>query len=250
MFYLLEVFFRTQYTIVSFLITTLLCYINKELLFFLLTFNTFSSNYKSKIICGVDYFIYTHPLELLIAYLFVIMYFSLIFSFYALLWSMLDFFGSSMHKSDFFLFHQGVISFTFFVLLLNLVFVVFLFPSFWFHFQYFNESFSHDINLTFFLELKIKDYFHFLKDIVLTMNFGFGLIFALQVLINHQSFPNLLTWKKGFILTNFILSTFFLSSDILTQTFEITLLIFFFEATIFTRVLTLKFKKYFICYDL
>lgn len=246
MFYLLEVFFRTQYTIVSFFFTTFLCYIHKELLFFLLTFNTLSPNDNSDLpTCGVDYFIYTHPLELLLAYLVVILYFSLFFSFYALLWSALDFFRSSMNKSDFFFFCQGVISFTFFILLLNVVFVLFLFPSFWFYFQSFNESFSQDINLIFFLELKIKDYFFFLKDIVLTINFGFGLIFALQVLINHQNFLSLLTWKKGLLLTNFILSTFLLSSDILTQIFEITLLVIFIEITIFARVSSLKFNKYF-----
>lgn len=247
MFYLLEVFFRIKYLIISFFVTTLLCYINKDLLFFLLTFNTLSSNYKTHSpAIGVDYFIYTHPLELLLSYLFVILYFSLIFSLHALLWSTLDFFRSSMNKSNFSTFCRGLNSFIFFILLSNVAFVIFLFPSFWFYFQSFNESLSQDVSLSFFLELKIKDYFLFLKSVVLTMNLGFILIFALQLLIDSQNLLSLLTWKKGLILTNFILSTFLLSSDLLTQVFEIILLTIFLEVTIFARILTLKFRKFFV----
>jgi hypothetical protein len=47
------------------------------------------------------------------------------------------------------------------------------------------------------------------------------------------------------MLANFILSTFLLSSDLLTQVIEIALLTAFFEFTIFARVLTLKFKNHF-----
>lgn len=250
MFYLSEILFRTRYIIVSFLFTTFLCYVNKELLFFLLIFNTLSSNFERYLSTGgIDYFIYTHPLELLLTYFFVILYFSFIFSIYALLWSMLDFSRSSMNKSDFFAFYLNVLSFVFFISLLNVALVLFLFPSFWFYFQSLNDSFSRDINLNFFLELKVRDYFFFLKDVVFMMNFGFVLIVALQLLIDYQNLLSLLIWKKGLMLVNFVLSTFLLSSDILTQVFEMILLIFFFEVTIFARVLRLKFKKFFILYD-
>lgn len=247
MFYLLEILFRSQYILVSLLITTFLCYLNKELLLFLLTFNTLSSNYDIDLPnCGIDYFIYTHPLELLFTYSLVILYFSLIFSLNALLWSISDFFRSSMNNSDFFTFRRGSASFVFSISFLNVIFVLFIFPSFWSCFQSFNDSLSRDITLNFFLELKIKDYFFFLKDIVFIMNLSFFLIIMLQLLTKYLNLLSLLTWKKGLMLTNFVLSTFLLSSDILTQILEIALLMAFFEFTIFSRVLTLKFKNHFI----
>jgi Sec-independent protein secretion pathway component TatC len=247
MFYLLEILFRSQYILFSLSTTVLLCYLNKELLLFLLTFNILSSNYDIDLPnCGIDYFIYTHPLELLITYFIVILYFSLIFSLNALLWSISDFFRSSMNNSDFFTFRRGSVSFVFSVSFLNVIFVLFIFPSFWSCFQSFNDSLSRDITLNFFLELKIKDYFFFLKDIVLIINLSFFLIVTLQLLTKYLNLSSLLTWKKGLMLTNFILSTFLLSSDVLTQVIEIALLTAFFEFTIFTRVLILKFKDHFI----
>ena len=247
MFYLLEIFFRSQYTLFSLLTTTFLCYLHKELLLFLLTFNTLSSNYGIDLPnCGVDYFIYTHPLELVFTYFIVILYFSLIFSLNALLWSISDFFRSSMNDSDFFTFCRGSASLVFSILFLNVVFVLLIFPSFWSIFQSFNDSLSRDITLNFFLELKIKDYFLFLKDIVFIINLSFFLIITLQLLTKCLNLLSLLTWKKGLMFANFILSTFLLSSDMLTQVIEIALLTAFFEFTIFTRVLILKFKSHFI----
>lgn len=250
MFYLSEVFFRTQYTTISFFITTSFCYVNKELLFFLLTFSAFSSNCKSdSSTCGIDYFIYTHPLELLWIYFFVILYFSLVFSIYALFWVTLDFFRSSMINADFLSFRQGAVGIVFLTLLFNLVFVSFLFPLFWLSFQSLNDSLSRDTTLSFFLELKIRDYFLFFKDIVITMNLGFILIIALQLLIDYQSLLTLLTRKKGLMFINLILSILLLSFDVLTQAFEIILLLIVFEGTIFIRLLNLNFSKYFIlCY--
>ena len=162
---------------------------------------------------------------------------------------MLDFFKSSMTNADFFSFRQGAVGTVFLTLLFNLIFVSFLFPSLWLSFQSLNDSFSRDTTLSFFLELKIRDYFFFFKDIVITMNFGFILIITLQLLIDYQSLSTLLIRKKGLTFINLILSTFLLSFDFLTQAFEIFLLFIVFEGTIFIRLLNLNFSKYFIlCY--
>ena len=154
-----------------------------------------------------------------------------------------------MINADFFSFRQGAVRIVFSTLLFNLIFVLFLFPSFWLSFQYLNDSFSRDTTLSFFLELKIRDYFFFLKDIIVTMNLGFVLIITLQLLIDYQSLPTLLTRKKSLVFVNLILSTFLLSFDVLTQAFEIILLVIVLEGTIFIRLLNLNFSRYFIlCY--
>ena len=154
-----------------------------------------------------------------------------------------------MINADFFSFRQGAVVTAFFTLLFNLIFVSSLFPSFWLSFQSLNDSFSRDTALSFFLELKIRDYFFFLKDIVITVNLGFILIITLQLLMEYQSLSTLLTRKRGLMFINIILSTFLLSFDLLTQAFEIILLFIVFEGTIFIRLLSLNFSKYFIlCY--
>ena len=60
--------FRMQYFCISLSVTLILCYVYRNFLLYLLTFNILSDSSDSRIV-GVDYFIYTHPSELLTVYL-------------------------------------------------------------------------------------------------------------------------------------------------------------------------------------
>jgi Sec-independent protein secretion pathway component TatC len=243
MFYLKELLFRIQYVFISFSITLFVCYGNKDLLFFLLTFNFLASNSND---CasqpGIEYLIYTHPSELLSTYIGIVFYFAVIISSYHFFWNVIDFTKSSLRHSAFVSMNNGIIKTAVIFFLLNIFFLLFLFPGCWNFFESFNQT-SDGTTLRFFFELKVKDYVSFFKSLLYTTNVGLALIFLLCFFLNKQRFRKLLSWKKLYLFSNFVFATIFASGDVSSQILNIATLNFFVELTILFRIINLKSKK-------
>ena len=238
--------FRLQYILISFILTVSLCYCNKDLLLFFLTFNALASNSKTRFYgFGIDYFIYTHPSELIATYLVIILYFASIISFYLLLWHLLDFSKSSLFISEFEKLSRMIKRMTFGLCFINVLLLIQIFPNCWGFFESFNSSSSTDTTLKFFLELKIKDYVSFLKSFLYTSNIGLILTFILHLFLKYQSFDDLLKWKKLTLFLSVFLITICGPSDALSQIFGIVLLCCFLELTVFFRILEFKSRKNF-----
>lgn len=253
MFYLKEILLRIQYIFVSFLITSLICYVNKDLLFFLLTVNFLASNSND---CfsqsGIEYLIYTHPSELLSTYIAIVLYFTAMISFYHLLWNAIDFTKSSLKSSEFISLNYRIFRTTIVFFLLNVFFSLFLFPSCWNFFESFNQTFDENTALKFFFELKVKDYISFFKDLLYTTNVGLVLIFLLWFFLNNQRFRKLLNWKRLYLFFNFVFATACAPADVLSQILNIVILNLFIELTILSRIVNLKAKKlikYYLIHD-
>lgn len=244
MFYLKEILFRIQYAFISFIITLFICYYNKDLLFFILTFNFLASNNNDYMPqSGIEYLIYTHPSELLSTYIVIVFYFTLIISFYHFVWNSLDFTKSSFKSSEFILINNGMIRITIIFFLLNVFFLLFLFPSCWNFFESFNQTSNANTKLKFFLELKVKDYISFFKNFLYSINVGLILMFLLWSFLNHQKFRKLLNWKKIYLFFNFVFATICAPADVLSQIINVVILTFFVELTILLRILNLKSRK-------
>ena len=243
MFYLKEITFRFQYLSLSFLLCLSLCYYNRESLLFVLTFNVLASNIKLHQ-SGIDYFIYTHPSELLIMYLIVIVYFTSIIMLPQLLWICLDFLRSGLTKSEF-IYVQNKINIGSTLLYISNAFCfLLLFPNFWSLFESFNKMSNSTGILNFFLELKIRDYVSFLKDFLYNTNICLAIIICLHFIINSYNLKNLLCWRRLFIFINFVFATLLSPPDIFSQVLNISVLTFFFELTLFNRVVESKSCKY------
>ena len=244
MFYFKEILFRTQYILLSFLINLFVCYINKDLLFFLLTFNFLASNSHDRASqTGVEYLIYTHPSELLSTYIVIVFYFTVMISFYHLFWNAIDFTKSSLKSSEFILLDEGIVKTTTAFFLLNVFFLLSLFPSCWTFFESFNQRSDGDAVLKFFLELKVKDYISFFQNLLYTTNLGLIMTFLLWRFLNNQKFKKLLNWKKLYLFFNFVFSTICAPGDVSSQILNIVILNLFVELTILLRVTNLKSKK-------
>lgn len=244
MFYLKEIFFRIRYIFVSFFLTIAICYHNRDLLFFLLTFNfLFPNSNKNVSQSGVEYLIYTHPSELFSTYIVIILYFTLMIMAYHFAWNILDFMRSSLKRSEFRLFDNGVFRIVLVLCSLNILLLLFLFPSYWNFFASFNETPIIDTTLKFFLELKVKDYIAFLKSLLYTTNVGLVLSFLFFSFLHSQDFRKLLYWKKFYLLFNFIFSAIYIPSDVLCQIINILLLNILVELIILIRIIKLKSKK-------
>jgi sec-independent protein translocase protein TatC len=243
MFYIKEIIFRFQYLGFSFCIITILCWFNKDLLLFILTFNVLTSNIKSNL-AGIDYFIYTHPSELLMTYISVILYFTFIFTLPQLFWHCLDFSKSSLKFSEYLNACQIIKGSSTIIYLLNIFCFLFLFPTCWTLFESFNQIKNLSTSLTFFLELKIQDYMSFLKDFLHNTNICLILLLGLHFILNFYGLKNLLYWRRSFLLINLVFATLLSPPDVFSQTLNTVILVFFFELTTFKRTLEFKSCKY------
>ena len=243
MFYLKEIGFRLQYLAFSSFLCLCLCYWNKDLLLFVLTFNILASNLKLHE-SGIDYFIYTHPSELLTIYFIVIVYFTLILMLPQLLWICLDFFKPSLTTSELVYIKKKINLSSTILYLSNTICFILLFPNFWRLFESFNEVSNSAGTLNFFLELKIRDYICFLKDFLYNTNICVLLIVCLHFVINSYSLKNLIRWRRSFVFINFVFATLLSPPDIFNQILNVSVLTFFFELTLFQRTLESKSCKY------
>lgn len=244
MFYLKEISFRAQFFLLSSFILTGLCYNNKSLLLFLLTFNSLSSNSKKfSFDVGADYFIYTHPSELFTTYFLIVFHFTFILTFHLVLWHLIDFSKSSLKRFEFDALNIMIKVTTGVLYLLNFSFLILIFPNCWSFFESFNEN-SDKSTLKFFLELKINDYIRFLETLLYTINICFILIVVLHSLLNFQHLKILLQWKKLFFFLNLTLIAVCGSSDLISQSLGMLMLWGFLQFTVLSRTVILKTKKY------
>lgn len=244
MFYLREVSFRTQYFFLSSFLLTSLCYYHKKLLLFLLTFNSLSSSSRQlPNNSGADYLIYTHPSELFTTYFLVVFYFSFIAVFPQVLWHFVDFSKPSLKRSKFDALNTGMKIAVGLICLLNLSFLILIFPSCWRFLESFNES-VNESTLQFFLELKIKDYMHFLESLLYIINVCLVLIFALHFLLKFQPLKTLLHQKRLVFFLNLALTIICCPADFTGQLLCMLALWGSVEFTAASRIATSKFRKY------
>lgn len=243
MFYLKEILFRFQYLSISFILVFFLCFNYKDLLLYLLTEVITSNNINDKSF-GVNYFIYTHPSELFEVYLTSIFYFSWLILFPNLLWSLLDFLKSGLIKSEHKHLSKLLIYLSFLVYVSNLFCFFTLFPNFWIFFESFNNFSDPKTNLNFFLELRIQDYFLFLKNFLYIINACLFSFLCLCFLFYRFGLKNLLAWKKLFIFFNIVFATLLSPPDVYSQLIILLTLTFVFESIIFFYVLQFKISKF------
>ena len=244
MFYIKELIFRIQYFLVSLSLTLILCYIYRNLLLYLLTFSVLSSNNDSNN-SGVDYFIYTHPSELLTIYFLVVFYFSGLFLFPFFVWNFLDFLKSSLLCSEYYFLLQLFLILVIIIGLSNLFCFLNLFPTFWIFFESFNNLSSKINNeLNFFLELRIQDYFLFLSSFLYLINICLFFLLFICFLFSFYGIKTLLHWKKLFIFFNIVFATLLSPPDVYSQLLIFGTLTVIFEIIIFLYIFYYKICKY------
>ena len=243
MFYIKEIFFRFQYLLMSFFLVFVVNYYYKNLLLFLLTFIIMITDANSRI-KGVDYFICTHPSELLTIYITMVFYFSWLVVFPQCLWQILDFLKSSLYKFEYVNFFRFLIFLTLVITFFNLFCFLGLFPNFWFFFESFSRMINKDNILNVFLELKLYDYFLFLSDFVYLTNICLFFLLLLCMVFLYYGLKYLIHWKKLFIFINIVFATLLSPTDVSSQLLIFVVLTFIFEFTIFFYIFYFKILKY------
>jgi heme A synthase len=180
MFYFNELFFRLQYALGSFVLTFLVVYFYKNILFVLLTFPLLDSSNS------LTSFIYTNPTELFTTHFLLILLISVVFQASYFFWHFVDFIKTSLSKSEYKNLLATVLFFILGLSLFNFLFFFTVFPKFWYFFYNFNFSNSEPQTLKFFLELRVHEYFSFVFILILSQ----GLIGWLMVKTGLKDRPD------------------------------------------------------------
>ena len=241
MFYIKEIGIRLKYFGLAFLLSTSICFYNKSILLFLLTFKVIGSNSKLHK-SSIDYFIYTHPSELLKTYLIIILYFSFFALLPYVLLSCLDFLMPSILKSQYQYIKSKIKSSIFIVYFCNCFCFFLLFPSCWAFFEFFNYASTDLTTINFHFELKIQDYLSFLKDFLYSANICLILLLFLNVVIDFLDLKKLLWWKRPLLVSSLTLVTFISPPDFFMQIFDVLLIVTFFELIMIRHITKHKAK--------
>lgn len=237
MFYLTELFFRFQYFIVSFLLTVLIAYLFKDILFILLTFPLINNSNT------LNSFIYTHPAELLTIHLLLMVLIAFIFQIPYFFWHFVDFIKTSLIQKEYKNLTKVLLLCVFSLILFNFFFFFIIFPKFWFFFFNFNFSFNNPQTLNFFLELRVQEYFDFVLTFIYSVNLFILIFFLLFIFFLFLGFEKLLYWKKLFLFINIVFATLLSPPDVYSQLSILFVLTLFLEIIVFCNLYFYKSQK-------
>jgi sec-independent protein translocase protein TatC len=237
MFYLTELFFRFQYFIVSFLLTVLIAYLFKDILFILLTFPLINNSNT------LNSFIYTHPAELLTIHLLLMVLIAFIFQIPYFFWHFVDFIKTSLIQKEYKNLTKVLLLCVFSLILFNFFFFFIIFPKFWFFFYNFNFSFNNPQTLNFFLELRVQEYFDFVLTFIYSVNLFILIFFLLFIFFLFLGFEKLLYWKKLFLFINIVFATLLSPPDVYSQLSILFVLTLFLEIIVFCNLYFYKSQK-------
>ena len=237
MFYLTELFFRFQYFIVSFLLTVLIAYLFKDILFILLTFPLINNSNT------LNSFIYTHPAELLTIHLLLMVLIAFIFQIPYFFWHFVDFIKTSLIQKEYKNLTKVLLLCVFSLILFNFFFFFIIFPKFWFFFYNFNFSFNNPQTLNFFLELRVQEYFDFVLTFIYSVNIFILIFFLLFIFFLFLGFEKLLYWKKLFLFINIVFATLLSPPDVYSQLSILFVLTLFLEIIVFCNLYFYKSQK-------
>lgn len=243
MFYFKELFIRFQYFLFSFLITLLIIYYYKRILFILLTLSLIDSSSYLDTFNPYSNFIYTSPTELLTIHLLSILSISFTVQIPYFFWHLLDFIKSSLIQHEFRKLVKILISLFLTFVFFNFLTFNLIFPKLWAFFQKFNVLVNQSENLNFSLELTVQDYFTFVLDFLYFVNLFVILFYLLLALILVFGVENFIYWKKLFIFINIVFATLLSPPDVYSQIVILIFLSFLLEFILLTFIFLSKLDK-------
>lgn len=237
MFYIKEFYFKTFFLTISCIFVFIILYFNKFNLIWLIT-SPLLYYLKKTTFSGI--FIYTHPIELFNVILNLILYFTLIFLFPYIIWLLLDFFKPGLHIYEYLIIKNQIKRILIVTIILNILGFSYFLPSIWIFFESFNINKIEDIKIL--MEIKIQDYFYFMFDYILTLNF-INSIICLYLYFILYSTVLILRNKKILITFNIICATIISPPEFIFQIILFLILQILSESLIFFYLFFKIFNK-------
>ena len=226
MFYIRELYLKFLLLLWSFSCVFIVLYFNK---FNLIWLTTSPLLYYLKNTSFFGVFIYTHPIELFNVIINLTLYFTIIILFPYFLWLIMDFFKSGFYLYEYLLVKQQTMCILFVVLFFNFIEFIYFLPSIWIFFESFTDNKIEDIKIL--MEIKIQDFFYFIFDYILTLNF-LNLIICFYLYFIIYSITSLLKNKKLMLTLNILFATIISPPEFIFQLILFLILLIFSESLI------------------
>ena len=237
MFYINEFFFRLKFFILSVSMFFFICYIYNKNLLFIFLYPILKCILLNNFIC---YFIYTDPTEIFIITFFIIFILFLYLYIPYFLWQLLDFFKSSFYCFEYNKINKIYIYFIFFILLINYFLVFFFLPKIWLFFDTYNNFIILNQILEIYTELKIKEYYYFIFNILYSINFSLFFIYFFLFFLTNIKVIYLLSKRKLFFFLNLVFATLLSPPEVSGQIIILIFLTFICELLLFFNILDIK----------
>jgi sec-independent protein translocase protein TatC len=235
MFYVKDLIFRIFYILYIFLFLIIFLFLKKEIVLFFINVNLTKTNFIT--------IIYSSPTDLLLIYLYLIGFLTLLIVSPYVFWTVLDFYKSSLTKKNY-LVTKYLLFFSFLVFLtIVLIFFIFFLPLIWEFFEKTNTWIEKTSYLTFFQQLHFDKYFLFIQNFIFIFNY-FYLFILILFLISFKFKTNLLLiYRKIFLILNLVVATLVSPPDIFSQICLFFIFTFIFEILCLFFLTLLKYFK-------
>ena len=234
MFYILEIYTRIKYSILSYFFIILTCYFYYHYFFFLLDY-FFRIIIKTSDNDLVNYYIYTHPFELYYNNLLFSFILSLYFFFPYLIWQIIDYMRSSLYNYEFTYIYTLYLKILSFFLVNYYILYNHILPSCLTLLESVKNNYLSSFYCVFF-ELKIQDFISFI--IYINNVFNSIILFLIFLIISFFNIPliQIINNKKFIYLFAIIIATFLSPPDVFSQIIFLLFLVILIEIIIYVRV--------------
>lgn len=212
MYYVLELFKRSQYIFFAFFLTIICCYYHKLSLFLIAGSVLFSLGDSC---LTQQHFIYTHPLEVFNINLYLIFIFTCYIILPYFIWQCLDVIKPGLYLNEYKVILTYVLWLFFYTGFIYLMFFFILFPIVWNFFKTFNLFEFYFCQ--FFFELKVYDFIFFMFDLLIFLNWFLLILICLIILLIYCKIQKIIFFKKICYLSILMLATFCSPPDIFSQ---------------------------------
>ena len=224
LYYLNELKYRFLYILISFFFNFIvLFFFAKDVLFILIKPLLLVNN-------NFNYFIFTNMSDVLLIYLKIVFFISLILSIPVVLIQIWFFLVEGLYRYEKYFLIVLFYSFVFIFLCINFILYSYLIPMIWVFFVNF-ELTSSEFIFNIYYEARITDYVNFMLEIFLMFSslLIFPLFMVLLIYFNIFKLEFFFFYRKYFYIFFLILAGFFSPPDIFSQLFIVFPIIFFYE---------------------
>jgi sec-independent protein translocase protein TatC len=243
MFYIKECYFRLLYLLYMLINILIILFINKKLILLLFSFSIlekFMDLNKNLF----ETIVYNSPIELLMTYLSLFLYYSLFVGFPYIFWGVYDFLKSTLFFSKIKLI-KFIFIFCYLILVILILFSFFIFlPHLWFFLKKINTLLEYSTFFNFYSQLQFNQYFLFLKTFFNTIIYCYIFIVFIVFFSFIFKLNFLLYIRKILVFINMFLATILSPPDIFSQLFFFFLLLLITEFISYFYILLIKYKKF------
>jgi len=236
MFYFKELIYRSIFFIFSFFLVIILLFNYSDLLFWLINIFFSFINFKRN-----NFFIFTHPLEVLNVSINLVLFFSLLIIIPYLVWLTFDFLNTAFFLDETKKIKTQLNILFIYFITINIFNLFYFLPFLWKFLNNFNSIIIKSIFIS--MELRIENYLDFLIKYFILSNILFLIFLLIYFFVFFNKLILIMKNKNVLTIINIVIATIFSPPEVFFQLLIFSFLFIFYEINIFLLILFKKINK-------